>query len=228
MIVSHRVVLVDDHELFRVSLRALLEKLNPAMQVVGEAANGREAVRLVRTLNPDLVLMDMNMPELNGIEATHQISDLNPAIRVIALSMHDEPHVVEQMLRAGATAYVLKQSPVSELSAALAAVIDRRVYLSPRIAGSVVQDFLHRNSARPTRARTNGDGHRSAFTTLSRREREVLQLLAEGKTSKEMGALLHVGLKTVESHRGQIMAKLNIRSIAELTKYAVREGITTC
>src|SRR5438309_1093010 len=104
MIVSHRVLLVDDHELFRVSLRVLLEKLNPAMQVVGEAANGREAVRLVRTLNPDLVLMDMNMPELNGIEATHQINDLNPAIRVIALSMHDEPHGVEQMLRAGATA----------------------------------------------------------------------------------------------------------------------------
>ncbi|HSV12671.1 MAG TPA: response regulator transcription factor [Tepidisphaeraceae bacterium] len=228
MIDGQRILLVDDHELVRASLRVLLEKLSPTAQVIGEASNGREAVRLVRLFNPDLVIMDLNMPELNGIEATRQIMDFNPAIRVLALSMHDEPHGVEQMLRAGASGYVLKQSPVSELTAALAAAIDRRVYLSPRIAGSLVHDYLRWSSPQSSPKRTNGDGHRSAFTALSRREREVLQLLAEGKTSKEIGAVLHVGVKTVESHRGQIMTKLNLRSIAQLTKYAVREGITSC
>jgi DNA-binding NarL/FixJ family response regulator len=238
-----RVLLVNDHELMRAGLRALLEQSRPDVQVVAETGDGREAVRLARQLLPDIAVVDLSVPELNGVDATRQIIASSPSTRVIALAVREDAQLLEEALRAGATAFVLKQSSASELSAAMAAVVDRRVYLSPRVTGIVLHGFLRHkphgsgaaagvaagrnggNGESGTTAPTEGVG--GAFAVLSPREREVLQLLAEGKTSKEIGTALHIGIKTVETHRAQIMSKLAIRSIAGLTKYAVRQGITS-
>lgn len=213
-----RIIIVDDHEMFRAGLRTLLEATSD-YQVVGEAADGPQMLELIRTRSPEIAITDITMPGMNGVEAARRAREIDPACKIIALSMHSERPFVTAMLRAGASAYLLKNSAANELTAAIAAVLRGETYLSPKIAGGLVDDHVRRPSAaRPSP---------SVFAALTPREREVLQLLTEGQTSKEIAATLHISLKTVETHRSQIMNKLGIRSVAELTKYAIREGLTS-
>lgn len=213
---SIRILLADDHKITRQGLRSLLEKQDD-MEVVAEAENGRIAFRLVDELLPDVVIMDVTMPDLNGVEATHQIVTKYPDVKVIALSMHSDSLFVTEMLRSGAAGYLLKDCAFEELTRAIRAVMDDKTYLSPSISGVVVEDYLHRLSK----------SHFSRSEVLTDREREVLQLMAEGKSTKQIALKLHISVKTVETHRRQIMNKLDIHTIAELTKYAVRKGITS-
>ena len=211
-----KIFIADDHRILREGLRSLIEKMSD-VRVVGDAGNGREAVRLVTERRPDVVIMDVNMPHLNGIEATRLLLKELPAVKVIGLSMYSDKRFVAGMLRAGASGYLLKASAFEELATAVQTVMAGDIYLSPRVTGVVIEDYvgqLNQEKSAPTK-------------TLSPREREILQLLAEGKSSKDVASLLHVSEKTVHSHRQNIMEKLNLHSIAELTKYAIREGITT-
>jgi DNA-binding NarL/FixJ family response regulator len=226
-----KVLLADDHRIVREGLRSLLES-QPDMQVVAEAADGRQAVEMARDVSPDVVVMDVAMPQLNGIEATRQIAADEPGMKVVALSMHSDRRYVSEALKAGASGYVLKDGAFDELISAIRAVVADRVYLSPRVAGVVVDDYVRRLPQRgaATGAATpsgTDDGRRNVFDTLTPREREVLQLMAEGFATKEVAHRLHVSVKTVETHRRQIMDKLDMHSVAELTKYAIREGLTT-
>lgn len=210
-----RILLADDHKIIREGLRALLEK-QPEMEVVAEAQDGLSTVKLSQKLGPDIVIMDIGMPEMNGIEATRQIVSQSKAIKVIALSMHSDRRFVLQMLEAGASGYLLKDSAFEELVASIRTVMANQSYLSPAITDVVIREYLS----------NTGRDRQTAFKVLTAREREVLQLLAEGKTTKQTALLLNVSVKTIETHRQQIMEKLKIRSIAELTKYAIREGLT--
>jgi len=185
--------------------------------VVGEAATGHEALSEAQRLHPDVVVMDIGMPELNGIDATKRLMAEAPGLKVLALSMNADRRYVMAMLEAGAVGYLLKNSASEELLVALDAVARGETYLSPAVAGSVVSRALHGRST-PESSETR---------PLSVREREVLQLVAEGKSSKEIGSILHIAVPTVETHRRQIVEKLNLRTIAELTKYAIREGLTS-
>lgn len=199
----------------RDGLRAVLERAG--IEVVGEAATGHEALTEVRRLRPDVVVMDIGMPQLNGIDATRRLTAELHGLKVLALSMNADRRYVIAMLEAGAMGYLLKNSASDELLIALEAIVRGETYLSPAIAGSVVAEAIQRGSApRPSEQRE-----------LSVREREVLQLVAEGKSSKEIGAILQIAVPTVETHRRQIMEKLSLRTIAELTKYAIREGLTS-
>ncbi|MCC6407544.1 MAG: response regulator transcription factor [Planctomycetes bacterium] len=211
-----RVLLVDDHKMMREGLRALLVGV-PDIEVVGEAPDGRVAMDLVRTLSPDVVVMDVGMPELNGVEATRRIRNEFPRVKVIALSTHTDKRYVHHMLEAGACGYLLKISAHDELLRAVRAAGLGRTYLSPEIAGFVVD--------RSTTAHTASEV--SAYSTLGAREREVLQLVAEGKTSAETAKQMHISIKTVETHRRNIVQKLGLHGTAELTKYAIREGLTS-
>jgi DNA-binding NarL/FixJ family response regulator len=211
-----RILLVDDHEIFLEGLRGLLER-QVDMEVVGEARDGRAAVGAARELSPDVVIMDITMPGLNGIEATRLIVSESRQIRVVALSMHSTRRFMAEVLKAGACGYLLKESAVAELILAIRTVTSGKAYLSPRITDAVVDDYVRHV---PT-------DRSAAFTSLSRREREVLQLVAEGKSTKEIAALLHVSVKTIEAHRAQVMDKLRIHSVAGLTKFAVSEGLTS-
>ncbi|MHC4659190.1 MAG: response regulator [Planctomycetota bacterium] len=213
---SIKILLADDHKITRQGLRSLLET-EADMQVVAEAEEGRSAVRLVRELLPDMVIMDVTMPDLNGMEAARQIVYAFPDVKIIALSMHSDALFVTEMLRSGASGYLLKDCAFEELVRAIRTVTAGKTYLSPTISGVVVNDYLHRVSK----------GDSSDSQVLSNREREVLQLLAEGKTTKQIALKLHISAKTVETHRRQIMDKLDIHSIAELTKYAIRKGFTS-
>ena len=213
---SSKVLLADDHALFREGLRSLIAKRDD-LEVVAEAGDGRTAVQLARDLAPDLVVMDIAMPELNGIEATRQIRQDNPNTRVIALSQHSARRFVREMFKAGASAYLLKHCAFEELHAAFEAVLNGRTYVSSRIADLVIEDYVQDTPSAPS---TTG------LASLTPREREVLQLLAEGKATKEIATRLHLSGKTVDTHRRNLMAKLNIDNIAELTKFAVREGLT--
>lgn len=209
-----RIVLADDHQLMRAGLRSLIAK-EKDLEVVAEASDGREAVKLVAQHSPDVVIMDIGMPNLNGIDATRQIRDIAPHTKVIALSMHASTQFVSRMLEAGASAYLLKDAAHEELLNAIRVVASGKVYLSPSITGVVVDDYVRR--AGPTA---------KPLIQLSPREREIAQLLAEGRSTKEIAGQLFVSVKTVETHRQHIMEKLKIGSIAELTKYAIREGLT--
>ena len=211
-----RILLVDDHAIIREGLRSLLEK-ESRMEVVADTNDGRKARDLVRELSPNVVIMDITMPGLNGIEATRQITAESPHVKVIALSIHSKRRYVADMLSAGAAGYILKECLFDELVQAIQAVVAGGQYLSPRITDVVVSDYVKRLSG----------GVDSPFEALKAREREVLQLVAEGKSTKQIALELHVSTKTIEANRRQIMEKLNIHSVAELTKYAIREGLTT-
>jgi DNA-binding NarL/FixJ family response regulator len=211
-----RVLLVDDHTMMRDGLRALLGTASD-IEVVGEACEGRKALDLVRTLAPDVVVMDVGMPELNGVEATRRIRAEHERVHVVALSTHTDGRFVNQMLDAGASGYVVKVAAHDELLRAVRAASQGRIYLSPEIAGAVVE-----RSTNPFPA-----AEVSAFSTLGAREREVLQLVAEGKTSAEVARGMHISIKTVETHRRNIVQKLGLHGTAELTKYAIREGLTS-
>jgi two-component system, NarL family, response regulator NreC len=213
---SIKVLIADDHQIMREGLRTMLEK-EPDIQVVGEAEDGRMVQRMAMDLAPDVIIMDVAMPDLNGIEATRQIIAALPGVKIIALSMHDDRRFVLNMLKAGAAGYMLKDCAFKDLAKAIRVVMSHRTYLSHEVADIVVKDYL--SATNPTES--------SAFQLLSPREREVLQLIAEGKTSALIGESLHISIKTVETHRQQIMVKLKIRSVAELTKYAIREGLTS-
>jgi DNA-binding NarL/FixJ family response regulator len=211
-----KILLADDHKLMREGLRMLLEKLG-RMTIVGEADNGVSAVRMARELKPDLVLMDIAMPDLNGIEATRRIMIESPGVKVIALSMHADKRFVRHMFAAGAAGYVLKGSAFEEVAAAIKKVAAGRIYISPKIADQVLAEYV-KQLTKPSAG---------AESPLSGREREVLQMLAEGKSSRKIAERLHVSVTTVDTHRKHIMDKLGFRTIAELTKYAVREGLTS-
>ncbi len=211
-----RILLADDHRIIREGLRSLLQKQSD-MEVVEEAQDGITAVRLAEKLHPDIVIMDIGMPDLNGIEAARQIVTRVKNVKVIALSMHSDKRFVLEMLKAGASGYMLKDCAFEELVNAIRTVSSGQIYLSQRVTGVVVNEYL----------RSQAVSDSTAYSLLSGREREVLQLLAEGKTTRNIASSLHVSTKTVESHRQQIMEKLNLRSVAELTKYAVKEGLTS-
>jgi two-component system response regulator NreC len=213
---SIRILLADDHKITRQGLRSLLEK-QPDIEVVAEAEEGRTAVRLVRELVPNVVIMDVSMPDLNGMEATRQIVGEFPNVKIIALSMHSDSLFVTEMLRSGASGYLLKDCAFEELERAIRTVVADKTYLSPSISGLVVDDYLHRLSKADF----------SDSEVLTDREREVLQLMAEGKSTKQIALRLHISVKTVETHRRQIMNKLDIHTVAELTKYAIRKGLTS-
>jgi len=211
-----RVLLADDHQLFRQGMRSMLAD-DARFKVIGEAENGRSAVELARQLVPDVVVMDISMPDLNGIDATRQIRKRSPGIQVLALSAHADRQFVAQVLAAGASGYLLKDCAFDELCRAVSAVAKKQVYLSPAVAGAVVDVYL----GQAAQSAGGGPG------PLTSRQREVLQLVAEGLNTKRIAARLHVSVKTVETHRAQVMQKLDCQSVAELTKYAIREGITS-
>jgi len=211
---SITILLADDHQIMREGLVALLEK-QADLKVVGEAEDGRAAVRLAKELHPDVVIMDVSMPDLNGIDATRQILAEVPGVKVVALSVHADRRFVKGIIQAGASAYLLKYSASQELIHAIQLVMGHRIYLSPEIAGVVLEDYKY------------PEPDTSVFAVLTLREREVLQLLAEGKSPREIADTLHLGLKTVEAYRRQIMEKLGFKSFADLIKYAIREGLTT-
>jgi len=211
-----RVLIADDHTIMRAGLRSLLEK-EDQIEVVAEAENGRKAVQLAVTHKPDVVVMDVSMPDLNGIEATSQVLESLPEAKVIALSMHSDKRFVMGMLRAGAFGYLLKDCASRELANAIVSVASNKKYLSPDIAGVVIEDSLY--GGKP-------EGE-TVSSMLSAREREVLQLIAEGWSTKQIAAHLYVSVKTIETHRRQIMKKLDLHNIADLTKYAIREGLTS-
>jgi two-component system response regulator NreC len=205
-----RILLADDHKLVRQGFRLILLS-QPDMDVVGETGNGREAVELARTLRPDVVVMDVAMPELNGIEATRRIREISPHIRVLALSVHRDSVYVREIIRAGAEGYLLKESADTDLLAAVRAVAAGNSYLSPEVSGVILRDY-RKHATNP-------------LDLLTSREREVLQLIAEGKTNKEIAGLLNLSIYTVDGHRARIMEKLNLHSVGELVRFAVRNGL---
>jgi DNA-binding NarL/FixJ family response regulator len=220
-----RILLADDHTIIRQGLRSLLEE-QPDIEVVGAVGDGRKALELVGELKPDIVVMDIGMPNLNGIDATRKLRvSSGGSTKVIALSMHPSRRFVTEMLKAGASGYILKECLFNELLEAIKVVSGGGIYLSPSITGVVVDDYL-KHPAPAVCLRKQEAGECPSKSTLTEREREVLQLIAEGKSTKQIAQQLYVSGKTIESTRRNIMDKLNIHSVAELTKYAVREGLT--
>ncbi len=207
------VLLADDHAIVREGVRALLAR-EADVAIVGEAADGHEAVRLCAELSPDVVIMDLAMPRLNGVDATAQIRKQSPRCRVLILSMHQTEEYVRPAIRAGASGYLLKGSGIADLVAATRAVAGGEAFFSPAVASIVLRD-------------ARGDGPPAEGQALTSREREVLQLVAEGRSSPQIARLLSISVKTVEGHRGRIMTKLNIRDLAGLVRYAVRVGLVS-
>jgi DNA-binding NarL/FixJ family response regulator len=210
-----RVLLAEDHALVRSGIKSLLES-SKEVEVVGEAGNGREAVELATQLKPDLVLMDLAMSDLNGIDATRQLSRDLPETRVMILSMHSDDQYIFEALKAGAKGYVLKSSAFKELLTGIHEILAGRNYMSPALAGVVMSDYVRR---------AKGEHTPSELDKLTTREREVLQLIAEGNSSAEVAQILYISVRTVDTHRHNIMEKLDIHSIAGLTKFAIRNGL---
>jgi DNA-binding NarL/FixJ family response regulator len=211
------VLLVEDHTLVRSGIRSLLEK-SSEVKVVGEAGNGREALDLCRTLRPDIVLADVEMRELNGIETARQVRSEYPETKVIMLSMHSDRQYVLESLRAGALGYVLKDAALNELLTAIRTVAGGKRYLSPGLADLVIEDYARRGA---------GESSGGALEALSPREREILQLVAEGNSSAQIAERLCISVRTVDTHRFSLMRKLEIHSIAGLTKFAIAHGLTS-
>lgn len=205
-----RILLADDHSLVRQGFRRILES-HPDFEIIGEAADGRQAVEMTEKLRPDVVVMDVAMPGLNGIDATRQICETSPRTRVLALSMHRDAVYVREILRAGARGYLLKDAIDADLVSAVRAVARGEGYIAPAVADCVLADYRQHVS--------------DPIDLLSAREREVLQLIAEGKTNKEIATLLNLSVYTVDAHRGRIMEKLNLHSAGELVRFALRKGL---
>lgn len=210
-----RILLVDDHRVVVEGLRAMLDR-EKDLEVAGMAEDGRTAMSMVRELEPDVVVIDVAMPDLNGIEATSQITHDHPKMKVVALSTYTEAKYVRSMLEAGAHAYVTKETAAAELLRAIRKVAKGLKYLSSDVTGSVVDGYVQRDAEQ-----------QFAVVQLGGREREVLQLIAEGSTSGEIASRLHISTNTVDTHRRNIMKKLDLHSVADLTKYAIREGLTS-
>ncbi len=214
---STRVLLVDDHEIVRYGLHTLLDK-QAGLEVIGQAKDGLEAVELAQRLMPDIIVLDVSMPKMNGIEAARQIRKALPECRILVLSMYDRKHYVLDMLSVGISGYILKINAVQQLMPAIKVAIDGDIYLCPKIAKLITTQCLAEKDREDSSMRA---------CELTGRERQVLQLLAEGKSSKQIGLLLDVGENTVVTHRQNIMKKLDLHSVAALTKYAIQEGITS-
>ena len=211
-----RIILADDHAIVRHGLSRAIQQEDD-MEIVGQARDGHSTVALAKELLPNVVVMDISMPDLNGIEATREIQRKAPSVKIIALSMHSAKRYVTEMFRAGASGYLLKNCDFDELALAIRTVAEGKTYVSPSISSVVVEDLVHvEENLQPT-----------AFSVLTQRERQVLQLLAEGKTTKQIALRLHVSPKTVEAHRLRVMNKLEIDNVAQLTKYAIQEGLTS-
>jgi DNA-binding NarL/FixJ family response regulator len=217
-----KVILVDDHSLVRAGIRSLIQNIS-GVEVIAEANNGRDAIRLIDELIPDLVLLDIAMPELNGLEVISRISKDNLITRVIILSMHTNEEYVVQALKAGAAGYLLKDSAPNELEIAVNAVMRGETYLSPAISKHVVDNYLRRISDVSPEKEKGPD----IFKQLTSRQREILQLIAEGNSTKEIANKLNVSIKTVETHRMQLMDRIGIHDVAGLVRYAIRMGIIT-
>ena len=213
---SIRIIVADDHRIVRNGLRTLLNA-EPDIDVIAEAENGRKTIQLARELSPDVVLMDITMPDLNGFEATRQILAEIPQVKIVALSMHHHEQFVSGMFMAGASGYLLKDCSVEELTAAIRAATKGEVYLSPGVASVVIKNYV----------RHLKKSDKAIPPILTPRESEILQLVSEGKTSKKIASIMHISTKTVDTHRRHIMDKLAVSSIAELTKYAIRSGLTS-
>ena len=208
-----RVFLADDHTLVRAGLRALVESIEGA-EVVGEAGEGREALEMIGTIRPDVALLDIGMPGMNGLEVARRAAEASPRTRVIILSMHAEDSYVRQALRAGVAGYLLKGAAVSELPLALQSVMRGETYLTPRVSQVVVSEMLR-----------DGPSEADPLQLLTDRQREILQLIAEGKSTKEIASVLDVSIKTVETHRARLMERLGIKDVAGLTRFAIKAGL---
>jgi len=213
---SIKIIIVDEHKILREGLSTLIAK-QPNMEIIGEATDGREALEITNKLSPDLILMDVTMPNLNGIEATRKIKSKNPDIEIIALSLHSDRRYVLGMIDAGASGYLLKECAFKELVRAINTVMAKKKYLSPGISDILIEEYVKKTTQdKPT-----------IYSKLTPREIEILQLVAEGKNTKEISNRLFISIKTVETHRRHIKKKLKVNSVAELTKIAIREGLTS-
>jgi len=210
-----KLLLVDDHSLFRAGIKALLEK-EKDIEIVGEAENGREAVKKAKQLSPDIVLMDISMPSLNGIEATHQIKKNNIDTKVLIVTMHEAEEYISKALHAGAYGYLTKSALHAELIAAIKAVHQGEYFLSPQITKKLITRFVNKSNTKVTSNRLNA---------LTEREREIIQLIAEGNSNKKIAEILYISKKTVENHRTNLMKKLDIHNVVELTQFAIRNGL---
>lgn len=211
---SIRIILVDDHLLVRQGIRALLTD-QPDIDIVGEASDGETAIQLVKELQPDLIVLDIELPDIDGIDVAPRVLTVSPSTKILALSMHSEKRYVSEALAAGASGYLLKDEDIEELVSAIKTIVSGELYLSSKLVETVVNDYRNRltQSTKPD------------ISDLTPREREILRLIAEGNTTKEISAILNLKFKTVDTHRQQIMKKLEIHNVVELTKFAIREGI---
>jgi len=212
---TFRILLVDDHALVRAGIGELVQKL-PGVEVIGEASNGRQALEIIEAQTPDLVLLDIGMKELNGLDVAERITRDHPGVKALILSMHANEEYVLRALRAGACGYMLKDSAITELKLAIDAVLAGKTYLSPSISRSVIDSYLNRTAA---------PAWKNSLDLLTPRQREILQLIAEGNSTKEIAANLNLSAKTVETHRAQLMERLDIYDVASLVRLALREGL---